>query len=210
MLDLRNFSKAVAQQVKLFKSEESFRFSVFGFQLSLSLLCAFLLSCEMEVPTEVYDNPLDEEVAAEKGIDTPALVFFPDKFDGVTAGSSVSVQLYALEVPGVTGAYLQVAYDKSKVSISSVNAGDFFSASDDPVFIYEDNSDDGFLNIYSSFLGSDSSATVSGTGNMATLVLSTITAGQSTINYTSESELVDAQDNPVVLNGLGEGVIDVQ
>jgi hypothetical protein len=130
-------------------------------------LLGLLLSCE--VPTEAYDNPLDEEVAAEKGIDTPALVFFPDKFDGVTAGSSVSVQLYALEVPGVTGAYIQVAYDKSKVSISSVNAGDFFSASDDPVFIYEDNSDDGFLNIYTSYLGSDSSATVSGTGNMATL-----------------------------------------
>jgi hypothetical protein len=45
---------------------------------------------------------------------------------------------------------------------------------------------------------------------MATLVLSTITAGQSTINYTSESELVDAQDNPVVLNGLGQGEINVQ
>ena len=172
------------------------------------LLLGLLLSCE--VPTEAYDNPLDEEVAAEKGIDTPALVFFPDKFDGVTAGSSVSVQLYALEVVGVTGAYIQVAYDKSKVSISSVNAGDFFSASDDPVFIYEDNSDDGFLNIYSSYLGSDSSATVSGTGNMATLVLSTITAGQSNINYTSNSELVDADDNAVVLNGLGQGEINVQ
>ena len=169
-------------------------------------LLGLLLSCE--VPTEAYDNPLDEEVAQEKGIDTPALVFFPDKFDGVTAGSSVSVQLYALEVPGVTGAYIQVAYDKSKVSISSVNAGDFLGS--EPVFIYEDNSDDGFLNIYTSYLGSDSSSTVSGTGNMATLVLSTITAGETTINYTSESELVDAQDNPVVLNGLGEGVIDVQ
>jgi len=111
-------------------------------------------------------------------------------------------------VPGVTGAYIQVAYDKSKVSISSVNAGDFLGS--EPVFIYEDNSDDGFLNIYTSYLGSDSSSTVSGTGNMATLVLSTITAGETTINYTSESELVDAQDNPVVLNGLGEGVIDVQ
>jgi len=169
-------------------------------------LLGFLLSCE--VPTEAYDNPLDEEVAAEKGIDTPALVFFPDKFDGVTAGSSVSVQLYALEVPGVTGAYIQVAYDKSKVSISSVNAGDFFGSA--PIFIYEDDPENGLLNIYSSFLGSDSSSSVSGTGNLATLVLGTITAGQSTLNYTVETQIVDAQDNPVVLNGLGEGVIDVQ
>ena len=170
------------------------------------LLLGLLLSCE--VPTEVYDNPLDEEVAAEKGIDTPALVFFPDKFDGVTAGSSVSVQVYALEVPDVAGVYIQMAYDKSIISVSSVNAGDFFGS--DPVFIYEDDSDNGLLNIYSSFLGSDSSSTVSGTGNLATLVLGTITAGLSTLNYTVESQIVDAQDNPVVLNGLGEGVIDVQ
>ena len=170
------------------------------------LLLGLLLSCE--VPTEAYDNPLDEEVAAEKGIDTPALVFFPDKFDGVTAGSSVSVQLYALEVVGVTGAYIQLAYDKSKISISNVNAGDFFGSA--PIFIYEDDSENGLLNIYTSFLGSDSSSTVSGTGNLATLVLGTITAGQSTLNYTVETQIVDAQDNPVVLNGLGEGVIDVQ
>ena len=175
-------------------------------RLMIVPLLGLLLSCE--VPTEAYDNPLDEEVAQEKGIDTPALVFFPDKFEGLTAGNSVSVQLFALEVPDVAGAYIQLAYDKSKISISNVNAGDFFGSA--PIFIYEDDSENGLLNIYTSFLGSDSSSTVSGTGNLATLILGTITAGQSTITYNSESELVDAQDNPVELNGLGEGVIDVQ
>ena len=175
-------------------------------RLMIVPLLGLLLSCE--VPTEAYDNPLDEEVAQEKGIDTPALVFFPDKFEGLTAGNSVSVQLFALEVPDVAGAYIQLAYDKSKISIGNVNAGDFFGSA--PIFIYEDDSENGLLNIYTSFLGSDSSSTVSGTGNLATLILGTITAGQSTITYNSESELVDAQDNPVVLNGLGEGVIDVQ
>ena len=96
----------------------------------------------------------------------------------------------------------------SKISIGNVNAGDFFGST--PIFIYEDDPENGLLNIYSSFLGSDSSSTVSGTGNLATLVLGTITAGQSTLNYTVETQIVDAQDNPVVLNGLGEGVIDVQ
>jgi hypothetical protein len=111
-------------------------------------------------------------------------------------------------VPGVTGAHIQLAYDNSKISISNVNAGDFFGSA--PIFIYEDDPENGLLNIYSSFLGSDSSSSVSGTGNLATLVLGTITAGQSTLNYTVETQIVDAQDNPVVLNGLGEGVIDVQ
>ncbi len=175
-------------------------------RLTLSLLCVFLAMCE--VPTEVYDNPLDEEAAEEEGIETPALVFFPDKFE-VTAGSSISVQLYALKVTGVAGAHIQLAYDKSLVSVSSVNVGDFFSASSEPVFIYEDNPDAGILDIYTSFLGADS-ATVSGTGNMATLVLGTLTSGASTIAYTSESELVDRHDNTVELKGLGQGEINAQ
>ena len=175
-------------------------------RLTIVPLLIFFLSCE--VPTEAYDNPLDEEVAEEKGIDTPALVFFPDKFEDLTAGNSFSVQLFALEMPDVAGAHIQLAYDKSKISIGNVNAGDFFGSA--PIFIYEDDSENGLLNIYTSFLGSDSSATVSGTGNLATLVLGTITAGQSTIAYSSESELVDAEDNPVVLNGLGQGEINVQ
>lgn len=161
-----------------------------------------------EVPTEVYDNPLDEEAAEEKGIDTPALVFFPDKFE-VTAGSSISLQIFALEVSDVGGAHIQVAYDKSLVSVSSVTVGSFLAGANDPVFIYEDNSDDGLLDVYTSFLGSDS-VTVSGTGGLATLVLSTLTSGQSTLNYTAESELVDGEDNTVELKGLGDGVINAQ
>jgi len=175
-------------------------------RLTLCLLCGFLLSCE--VPTEIYDNPLDEEAAGEAGIETPALVFFPDSV-GVNAGSSVSLQIFALEVADVGGAHIQVAYDKNKVSLSSVTVGDFFNTTSEPVFIYEDNPDDGFVDIYSSFLGQDS-VTVSGTGNLAYLVFSTTTPGQSTLTYTAECELVDAEDNPVLLNGFGEGVINAQ
>ena len=79
-----------------------------GHYLTIFLLLGLFLSCE--VPTEAYDNPLDEEVAAEKGIDMPALVFFPDKFDDITAGSSISVKLYALEVVGVAGAHIQISF----------------------------------------------------------------------------------------------------
>ncbi|MEE2877107.1 MAG: cohesin domain-containing protein [Candidatus Neomarinimicrobiota bacterium] len=171
-----------------------------------TIFVALFVSCD--VPTEVYDNPLDEEAAEEVGIDTPALVFFPDKFE-VTAGSSISIQLYALEVIDVAGAHIQLSYDKSLVSVNLINAGDFFSSTSDPVFIYEDDPDAGIIDIYTSFLGADST-TVSGTGNMATLVLGTTTSGQSTISYTAESELVDRNDNPVELKGLGQGEIVAQ
>ena len=107
----------------------------------------------------------------------------------------------------MAGAHIQIEYEQDKVSISSVNAGDFFNPQSG-LFI-DDNPEVGLLSIYTSFLGSDST-TGSGPGNIATLVLSTITAGQSFIKYTSDSELVDAEDNAVVLNGLGQGEINVQ
>ena len=39
-----------------------------------------LMACE-EVPEEVYDNPLDIEAITEEGIETPALMFFPDEIN---------------------------------------------------------------------------------------------------------------------------------
>ncbi|MBF89907.1 MAG: hypothetical protein CMG75_09720 [Candidatus Marinimicrobia bacterium] len=173
---------------------------------SVVLFSVLFISCE--VPTESYENPLDEESAEEDGIETPALVFFPDEFE-VTAGSSVSVQVYALGVSGVAGAHIQLSYDKSLISINSVNTGDLFVSTSEPVFISENNAEAGLLDIYTSFLGDDSS-TVSGTGSIATLILGTLTSGVSTISYTSESELVDDNDNLLELKGFGEGEINAQ
>ena len=175
-------------------------------RFSVVLLSVFFTSCE--VPTESYENPLDEESAEEDGIETPALVFFPDEFE-VTAGSSVSVQVYALGVSGVAGAHIQLSYDKSLISINSVNVGDLFASSSEPVFIFEDNPEEGKLDIYTSFLGSDS-ATISGTGSIATLVLGTLTSGTSILSYTSDSEFVDENDILLELNGFGEGEIVAQ
>ena len=175
-------------------------------RFSVVLLSVFFTSCE--VPTESYENPLDEESAEEDGIETPALVFFPDEFE-VTAGSSVSVQVYALGVSGVAGAHIQLSYEKSLISINSVNVGDLFASSSEPVFIFEDNPEEGKLDIYTSFLGSDS-ATISGTGSIATLVLGTLTSGTSILSYTSDSEFVDENDNLLELNGFGEGEIVAQ
>ncbi|MCH7763773.1 MAG: T9SS type A sorting domain-containing protein [Candidatus Marinimicrobia bacterium] len=41
-------------------------------------------SCE--VPTESYDNPLDEEAAQEEGMEMPTLVFFPDEINVNSGG----------------------------------------------------------------------------------------------------------------------------
>ena len=60
-----------------------------------------------------------------------------------------------------------------------------------------------------SFLGIDS-VSVTGTGNLAYLIFSTTAPGQSSLQYTSECELVDPDDNTLEIKGFGEGIVDAK
>ena len=173
--------------------------------LIFSLL--LFISCDQgEVPTKSLDNPLDTEAASEKGINTPALVFFPDSASA-SIGSTVSMEVYVMGVEKLGMAYIKVNYDDSKLSLSTINPGNFLQGSQN-LFIY-DNNVAGVIDIYTSFLGPDS-ASVSGTGNMAYLVFQAKTPGVSKVTYSSDSEFADSDDNPIQIRGFGEGVIDAQ
>ena len=174
--------------------------------LLLPLLLSF--SCEVEVPTEVFDNPLDTEAAEEKGIETPALVFFPDSVS-VNAGGTVSLQVFALEVVNMGGVHIQISYDNTKLSFSSVSAGVFLKGASQPLFVVDDDPSSSTLDIYTSFLGTDSTS-ISGTGSLASLVIDTKAPGQSVLKYTSGSELVDPDDNSIEIKGFGEGLINAE
>ena len=175
---------------------------------STLILSLFLfISCDQgEVPTKSLDNPLDIEGASEKGINTPALVFFPDSASA-TIGSTVSMEVYVMGVEKLGMAYIKINYDDSRLSLSTINPGDFLQGSQN-LFLYDD-SVAGVIDIYTSFLGPDS-ASVSGTGNMAYLVFQAKTPGVSKVTYSSDSEFADSDDNPIQIRGFGEGVIDAQ
>ena len=104
-------------------------------------------------------------------------------------------------------AYIKINYDDSRLSLSAINPGDFLQGSQN-LFIY-DNNVAGVIDIYTSFLGPDSSH-VSGTGNMAYLVFQAKTPGVSKVTYSTDSEFADSDDNPIQIRGFGEGVIDAQ
>ena len=176
--------------------------------LLLPLLLLLSVSCEVEVPTQVFENPLDVKAAEEQGVETPALVFFKDSIS-VNVGATVSIQVFALEVANVGGAHIQISYDNTKLSFSSVSSGDFLKGASQPLFVYDDDAASGTLDIYTTYLGTDSMS-VSGTGSLASLVISTTASGQSTLKYTSDCEVVDPDDNPVVIKGYGEGIIDAK
>jgi hypothetical protein len=170
-----------------------------------TILSLFLLSCD--IPEETYDNPLDLQTNQEQGITPPALVFAPNAIT-TTVGSSISIEVYALEVNNVAGSHIQVSYDKNKLSLTSVSMGTFFASGDDPIFFYENDESTGIIDIYTSYLGTATS--VSGTGTLAYLVFSATAPGQSVLSYSTACELVDPDDNPITLSGLGEGVVNAE
>jgi len=171
--------------------------------LILSLI--LFIGCNQgEVPTKFLDNPLDTEAASEKGINTPALVFFPDSAS-TSIGSTVSMEVYALGVEKLGMAYIKINYDDSRLSLNTINPGEFLKSNNN-LFLY-DNSVAGVIDIYTSFLSTDS-VEVSGTGNIAYLVFQAKTPGVSKVTYSTDSEFADSDDNPIQIRGFGEGVID--
>ena len=162
-----------------------------------------LLSCELgEVD---LNNPLDTDANAEKGINPPALVFSPSSVNTSVGGNAI-FRVYAQEVTGVAGIHAKIQYDNTKLAVSSVSAGTFFSSTQPPIFIYEDNA--GVLDIFTFYMGSDK--TKDGTGDVALITFRPTLAGQSQVQFTDESELLDSQDVPIEIKGLGTGVVNAQ
>ena len=174
--------------------------------LLIGLFCLF--SCDLDMPEEVYDNPLDLDINATQGISPPALIFNPS-VTNTTSGSNVTIQVFALEVNEVAGVHIQVQYSKNKLSVSSVSPGEFLQeGAQDPIFWYDNDAISGLLDIYCTYLGDDTN--VSGTGPVAYIIFAATAPGQGFLEYTSECELVDKDDVKIQLNGLGQGVVNAQ
>ena len=164
-----------------------------------------MVSCELSEP--LFENPLDREVASNKGIEPPALVFYPDVII-INTGSSAATSVYAMDIENVSMAEIKIIYDPNKVSISSVAKGDLFQGGNQPFFISEDD-ENGLLIIYVGYLGPNGDS-ISGTGNVANIVFSTISAGQSQISISNNSKILNPNANEIKLNGYGEGLIDAK
>ena len=171
------------------------------------ILISFLLvSCEIVEPE--LNNPLDIEYNNSKGIITPALIFSPDEVSS-NSGSNVTLKVNALEVSKVAGAHIQIKYDQNKLSVNSVSKGDWLiNNGQNPVFFYEDDPLTGIINIYYSILAD--SEDLSGTGVVAFIVMNISAPGQTTVELTSTTKIVDKENQEIQLNGLGKALINAQ
>ena len=115
--------------------------------------------------------------------------------------------MFALGVEKLGMAYVKIDYDDTKLSVTSVNPGEFLQSTQN-LFLY-DTDTPGIINIYSSYLGADS-VEVSGTGNLVYLVFQAKTPGVSSVIFSTESEFVDGEDNPIQIKGYGRGLVDAK
>ena len=180
----------------------------------ISMLRPFILgvviifmSCEQDIPEEdVFDNPLDED---EVTYETPALTFYPLDIS-IELGTSQTVDVFVLDVDDMAGSFVRIDYDQIRLSVLSITVGQFFSdAVQAPVFIAEDDAENGIIEINTSFLGSDS-VSVSGTGSLASIVFQSTADGESSLMFDSSCEFVDANDTTIEIKGFGIGVVNAQ
>ena len=170
------------------------------------IFCFWAISCELHDP--IFDNSLDLEVAAEKGIYPPALVFFPNKAEA-TIGDTVEVEVYAMEIKNVGMAQIEVHYDPAKLTVTSVAQGSLFQGGNQPFFITEDDSNNGILTIFITYLGPSGKA-IEGTGDIALIHFKPRSTGNTEFRISQESILLDPDANTITLNGYGKGMIDAQ
>ena len=75
------------------------------------------------------------------------------------------------------------------------------------LFVHDDDGR-GRLDVYSVFMGSDKQ--VSGTGNIAVITFQVISNGETVVQVSNGSQLLDSSGNPIVIQSYGQGVIRAQ
>ena len=170
----------------------------------ITMFILLLLMAFEEVPEEVYDNPLDIEAITEEGIETPALMFFPDEIN-INTNEIFTVSVYALDVQNVAGAYININYDQDKLLLIAINPGTFFSDLQDPLY-FSETQNSGKIELYTVFFGADSSS-VSGTGSFFSIMFAASESGVSSLTYGTDCELVNPNDNQIEIKGFGEGLV---
>ena len=155
-----------------------------------------------------FDNPLDLTTAEELNIELPAVVFYPDSIP-MEAGSSAQLQVFAMEVTGLSGAHIQINYEQQKLNLKSVSKGEFLNSLIDPGFFVKNDTTEGLLDIYTISFGVDSLKNVTGTGSLAIVEFEATAPGKIILEYTDKCEFVDENDDPIEIKSFLYGVLDV-
>ena len=133
-------------------------------------------------------------------------MFYPDQFD-VSLGASFQAEVFAMGAENLRGVNVVIQYDQNKLNLLNVNSGTL-SPGSNPMF-FVDTDTPGQAEIVAVYLSSDS-ASVSGNIKIAEIVFTAKSIGSSTLDFTSDCEMLDSDDNPIEIKGFGGGVVNAQ
>ena len=158
------------------------------------------------------DNEFDP---ANLGIEPPAAFFHPGVIDTFSVGDTGSFQLYSYNITGVAGAHLNVLYGKlygegNSITIDSVTLDPFFvNENNECIMFWEDDRQEGILDVFLFYRPTLNTRTTSGTGSMASVHFRVESDGISELLYGESTRFVDEVNSPVTINEYGVGSIDV-
>lgn len=161
----------------------------------------FLPSCEE--PSYSFDNPADPD---SMNYMPPAIFFWPDSVS-IAKGFTDTVDVYALKIDSLAGAYIGIEYHWGSLSIDTVLVGDFFKNTNTSEFLIADDRQ-GLLDIFIFYLP-DESTSATGTGSIVEIVFKAEETGTFALTFVDSTEMRDADNLPILLNDMGEGLIHV-
>jgi len=170
-----------------------------------SVIFISLLLSSCEEASYVLDNPFDPE---NMDLKPPALFFHPSDINAIL-DTSISVELYGLELGPSAAAHLDIRYDWGSIIVDSVIPGPFFSGENNPMEVTVD--EQGILDIFLYYLPDiDSDQNEGGTWSLATVYFTTVSTGESELLYGPNTILRDANNDSVSIREFGTGYVIVE
>ena len=164
---------------------------------------------------EIEDPPTHYEFRVDN-IKGPTLRFHPRKYDKAVVGIPFTMEIFAEEVTGLTGAKIVLKYSLDSLSIGNITAPAdslfFLSPNGETTLFLEsvrsDSDGIGTITLNMALAGADADS-VSGTGELAILEVKPLLSGTSTIRFSSESIYRDSENKDIVFqdSSLVKGII---
>lgn len=171
---------------------------------SATSLYLAIAAASCEEPSYSFENPADPD---SLGYTPPAVFFWPDSIS-ISQGFTDTVDVYALEIDSLAGAYIGVEYHWGSLTIDTVLSGNFFaSTNESEFFIAEDNQ--GLLDIFVFYLPDDKTYT-NGTGSIAEIVFKAEEKGTFILEFADSTEVRKPENISILLNDMGQGLIHVE
>ncbi len=138
----------------------------------------------------------------------PSLLFNPRKHVAVL-GETVTFQILAEEVIGLSGAEFKVDYDPSMFQIESVTQGTLFQSGTQSIFHVDHNTTQGSFFILMAILDTETPS-VDGTGVLAEVVVKLLNQGTANLSFGSTNKFRDPDNTEITIREKIGGIVIAQ